>query len=295
MSAARRQIHRSLTGRSARLRVVRATETTRAAREPWVDAIQWVSKEQGIALTSCPRDGYVHVEEGPAEETRRNRGVIGAVAAGGTDESTIAASVRKHDVLQTKSLVLNRSFLPIHITSVRRACVMLYQGIAKAVDARYQTFDFNAWCQLEPEGESDALGLVGRAMAVPRVVLLIGYDRVPIRHIRFSRFNVYARDRNTCQYCGKRYPRQDLNLDHVIPRSQGGLSTWENIVCSCHACNRRKGGRTPQQAGIRLLRRPTRPGWTPFMAEAFNLRRYGAWQPFLSLVDAGRESVEMIA
>jgi 5-methylcytosine-specific restriction endonuclease McrA len=295
MWAARRQIHRSLTGRFGATACCAGDKTTRAARESWADAIQWVSKEQGVALTSCHCDGYVHPREDLAEETRRDRGVIGAVAAGGTDESTIAAPTRKHDVLQTKSLVLNRSFLPIHITSVRRACVMLYQGIARAVDGRYQTFDFNGWCQVEPEGERDALGLVGRAMPVPRVVLLIAYDRVPIRHIRFSRFNVYARDRNTCQYCGRRFSRQDLNLDHVIPRSQGGLSTWENIVCSCHSCNRRKGGRTPQQAGIRLLRKPTRPGWTPFMAEAFNLRRYGAWQPFLSLVDAGRENVEMIA
>jgi 5-methylcytosine-specific restriction endonuclease McrA len=246
-------------------------------------------------LTSCHHDGYFRHREGSSEETRSDKGVIGAEAAGGKVDSGFTAPVRKQDVLYSKSLVLNRSFLPIHITSVRRACVMLYQGIARAVDTRYQTFDFNGWCRIEPTAEAELLGLVGRHMPTPRVILLVHYDRVPVRHIRFSRFNVYARDRNTCQYCGKRFARQDLNLDHVIPRSQGGLSTWENIVCSCHSCNRRKGGRTPEQSGIRLLRKPTRPGWTPFMAEAFSLRRYGAWQPFLSLVDQDRDDAEQIA
>jgi 5-methylcytosine-specific restriction endonuclease McrA len=193
-------------------------------------------------------------------------------------------AARPRDVLRSKTLVLNRSFLPVHITSVRRACVMLYQGLARAVDAQYQTFDFVAWCAhaVAPE----RLGLVGRSMPVPRVVLLVSYDRVPRRHVRFTRHNVYARDRDTCQYCARRLPRSELNLDHVVPRSQGGLSTWDNVVCSCHPCNRRKGGRTPEQSGIRLLRKPTRPAWTPFLGDAFGQARYREWHPFLSFVDA---------
>jgi 5-methylcytosine-specific restriction endonuclease McrA len=187
------------------------------------------------------------------------------------------------DVLRSKALVLNRSFLPVHITSVRRACVMLYQGLARAVDAEYQTFDFRTWCMHGTARET--LGLVGRSMPVPRVILLVSYDRVPRRHVRFTRNNVYARDRDTCQYCGRRFPRSELNLDHVVPRSQGGLSTWDNVVCSCHPCNRRKGGRTPEQSGIRLLKKPTRPAWTPFLGEAFGLGRYGEWRPFLSFID----------
>jgi 5-methylcytosine-specific restriction endonuclease McrA len=181
------------------------------------------------------------------------------------------------------------------VTSVRRASVLLYQGIARAVASEYQTFDFGEWCDLEVSSNHERLGLVGRAIRVPRVILLLHYDRVPKRHVRFSRFNVYARDRNTCQYCGSRFPRQELNLDHVIPRSQGGQSTWENIVCSCHACNRRKGGRTPEQSGIRLLRKPTRPSWAPFLVEAFSTHRYGEWEPFLSLVDTGSTKAELVA
>lgn len=196
-------------------------------------------------------------------------------------------------VLNTKVLVLNRNFLPVHVTSVRRAFSLLYQGLAEAVDDQYRTFDFDSWSALSASVHEDTIGLVDRVIRVPRVILLLTYDRIPRRQVRFNRFNVYARDRNTCQYCGQRLPRVELNLDHVIPRSQGGMSTWENIVCSCHACNRRKGGRTPKEAGMKLLHPPRRPEWTPFMLETFSLRRYREWLPFLSTVDAAYWNTEL--
>ena len=136
-------------------------------------------------------------------------------------------------MLDAPVLVLNRSYLPIHVTSVQRAFVLLYRGMAKAVDERYETFDFGSWRELEISDGYDAIGIVGGAIRVPRVILLAAFDRVPRRHVRFSRTNIYARDRNTCQYCGGRYTRSQLNLDHVVPRAQGGRSTWENVVCSC--------------------------------------------------------------
>ena len=150
--------------------------------------------------------------------------------------------------INSKVLVLNRHFLPVHVTSVRRAFSLLYQGIAKAVDDQYRTFDFQSWSELSVAVREESIGLINGAIRIPRVILLLTYDRVPKRQIRFNRHNVYARDRNQCQYCGKRLARPDLTLDHVVPRSQGGRSTWENIVCSCQYCNRRKGGRTPRQA-----------------------------------------------
>ena len=183
-------------------------------------------------------------------------------------------------VLNSKVLVLNQSYLPVHITSVRRALTMLYQDLAQAVDHEYRTFDFASWAALTPSGE--AIGLVSAAIRVPRVILLRAYDRMPKRHVRFSRYNVFLRDHNRCQYCGRQLPRVELNLDHVMPRSRGGASVWENVVCSCHRCNRVKGGRTPAEAGMRLLREPFRPQWTPFMAEAYRQRRHDAWIPFLS-------------
>jgi 5-methylcytosine-specific restriction endonuclease McrA len=181
--------------------------------------------------------------------------------------------------LNAKVLVLNRSYLPVHITSVRRALSLLYQDVAHAVDREYRTFDFASWSALSPVDE--VIRLVHSAIRVPRVIVLQTYDRLPRRHVRFSRHNVFLRDQNCCQYCARQLPRSELNLDHVVPRSRNGASVWENVVCSCHRCNRTKGGRTPAEAGMRLMREPFRPQWTPFVAAAYRQRRDAAWAPFL--------------
>ncbi|HVN63113.1 MAG TPA: HNH endonuclease [Candidatus Binataceae bacterium] len=197
-------------------------------------------------------------------------------------------------VLNSKVLVLNRTYLPVHVTSVKRAFALLYQGVAKAVDEQYRSFDFDSWRDLAIETDHERIGLVGGVIRVPRVLLLQAYERVPKRHVRFSRFNIFARDNNTCQYCKRRLPRTDLNLDHVIPRSRGGTSTWENIVCSCHHCNRKKGGRTPAEAGMFLIRRPRRPEWSPFSSDMFSLKHYREWMPYLSQVDSAYWNTELI-
>ena len=145
-------------------------------------------------------------------------------------------------MLNSSVLVLNRSYLPIHVTSVRRAFSLLYQGVAKVVDEQYQTFNFDEWSQLAVARDMDAIGTPSGAVRVPRVVVLVAYDRLPKRHVRFSRINLMARDDFQCQYCGEKPARSELNLDHVVPRALGGRSTWENVVTSCVECNRRKGG-----------------------------------------------------
>lgn len=197
-------------------------------------------------------------------------------------------------MLNTKVLVLNRSYFPVHVTSVRRAFSLIYQGIAKAVDHQYRTFDFDSWSALSASLNDDLIHLTDRMIRAPRVILLVAYDRVPKRQVRFSRFNVFARDKNTCQYCGKRFPRPELNLDHVIPRSRGGLSTWENVVCSCFTCNREKGGLLPEEARMHLIRKPFRPEWTPFMLETFSFTRYQEWLPYLNAVDAAYWNTELL-
>jgi 5-methylcytosine-specific restriction endonuclease McrA len=196
-------------------------------------------------------------------------------------------------MLGTKVLMLNRSFLPIHVTSVRRAFNLLYLGIAKVVNEKYQTFDFQSWRYLAVTLNDESIGLVDQPIRVPRVILLVSYDRIPKRQVRFSRYNIYARDKCTCQYCGRRLPRHQLNLDHVIPRSRGGTSRWENIVCSCLPCNRKKGGKTPQEARMKLLRPPFKPKWTPLIQEGGSHIRYREWLPFLSVVDASYWNSEL--
>jgi 5-methylcytosine-specific restriction endonuclease McrA len=190
-------------------------------------------------------------------------------------------------MLNSSVLVLNRSYLPIHVTSVRRAFAMIYQNLACVVDDRYETFDFEGWRRVRAANGCDVIGTPSGAIRVPRVIVLSYYDRVPKRQARYSRANVFTRDRYTCQYCGVRPPRSQLNLDHVIPRSLGGRTSWENVVCSCVDCNRSKGGRTPEQARIRLRRRPARPRWTPLMNVAASAAHYREWMPFLSVIDGG--------
>ncbi len=197
-------------------------------------------------------------------------------------------------MLDSGVLVLNRVFQPVHITSVRRAFSLLYQGVAKAIDRQFQLFDFDSWSALAAATGEDAVSTVSRRIRVPRVIVLVAYEHLPKARVRFSRFNIYARDDSTCQYCGRRFPRSELNLDHVVPRSRGGSTTWENVVCSCVGCNLRKGGRTPAEAGLRLLRPASRPRWTPVFRSASRRAFYREWVPFLSLADAAYWNAELL-
>jgi 5-methylcytosine-specific restriction endonuclease McrA len=190
-------------------------------------------------------------------------------------------------MLNSSVLVLNRSYLPIHVTSARRAFAMIYQDLAVVVNDRYETFDFDGWRRTRAVDGAEVVGTPSGAIRIPRVIVLRSYDRVPRRHVRYSRANIFTRDKFTCQYCGVRPPRSQLNLDHVIPRSLGGRTSWENVVCSCVDCNRNKGGRTPEQAALQLRRPPARPRWTPLMNLSATTARYAEWRPFLGIIDGG--------
>ena len=196
-------------------------------------------------------------------------------------------------MLNTSVLVLNRSYLPVHVTSVRRAFSLLYQGAARAVDEEFQTFDFDGWHQLSDLKEGENIGTIRGNILIPRVIVLVAFDRLPKRHVRFSRLNIMSRDGFQCQYCGKKPERAELNLDHVVPRSGGGKSTWENVVTSCIDCNGKKGGRTPSQAGMQLLGSPERPRWTPLSHLRVTAVRHEQWRPFLSVVDASYWNAEL--
>lgn len=196
-------------------------------------------------------------------------------------------------VIQTHVLVLNRSYYPIHVTTVRRAFTLLYSGIARALDGQMSSFDFESWAALGSRSGDDVLHTASRAIKVPRVIMLQFYDRVPRVKVRFSRLNIYARDNNTCQYCGRHLPKSQLNLDHVVPRAQGGRTTWENVVCCCVPCNLSKGARTPEQAGLTLLGPVVRPKSTPILRTVDGRVAYREWLPYLGLVDAAYWNTEL--
>jgi 5-methylcytosine-specific restriction endonuclease McrA len=197
-------------------------------------------------------------------------------------------------LLNSNVLVLNRHYQPVHVTSAKRAFTLLYLGVARVIEPDYKTFDFESWSALGAANGDDVVRTIGRAIRVPRVIMLQLYDRMPRTKVRFSRLNIYARDDNTCQYCGQKLPRIALNLDHVMPRAQGGRTTWENVVCCCVPCNLRKGARTPTQAGMRLLRAPKRPRWTPTFRAPGGRVAHREWLPFLGLVDASYWNAELI-
>lgn len=196
-------------------------------------------------------------------------------------------------MLNSKVLVLNRAFVPVHITTVKRAISLLYTGIAKALDSEFRLFDFKEWSELSLVEGEEGIRTVNMVIKVPRVIVLTRYDRFPRRVVRFSRYNIFLRDNNTCQYCGRKLPKHELTIDHVIPRSRGGKTTWENVVLCCIRCNRKKGGRTPQEAGMRLIKKPEKPRWSPLYMLKMESSGYDEWSPFLNIVDASYWNTEL--
>jgi 5-methylcytosine-specific restriction endonuclease McrA len=190
-------------------------------------------------------------------------------------------------------LVLNRHYQPVHVTNVKRAIILLYIGAARALDKQYRLFDFESWAALSVEVDEETIGTASQRILIPRIVVLQAYDRMPVGRIRFSRHNIFARDDHTCQYCRKQLPRRDLNLDHVVPRSKGGKTNWENVVTSCVQCNFAKGGRTPDEAGMRLMRKPKKPRWSELVHPPRLRARYREWLPFLNIVDASYWNSEL--
>jgi 5-methylcytosine-specific restriction endonuclease McrA len=193
-----------------------------------------------------------------------------------------------HSYLGQQVLVLNRLWQAVNVCSVRRALTLLFQGHAQVVlngsDGSFQTYSFGEWRDFsatQPDPES--VHTVSFKIRIPRVILLLVFDQLPAKEVKFTRHNIFERDKNTCQYCGKSFDRRDLNLDHVIPRDRGGPTTWENIVCSCIRCNTRKGNRSPQEAGMRLIRKPRRPKWRPFLHVQVALPAHDQWKHFIDL------------
>jgi len=186
------------------------------------------------------------------------------------------------DVLDMPVLALNRSFVPVQVTTVKRAFVLLYGGAAYALDEDGESYDFELWRELPVRRADDGLPIVGGSLRVMRVVHLHRYDRTPRVAVRLTRRNLMFRDAHQCQYCGRRPPMRELNIDHVVPRSRGGDDSWENLVTACRVCNLRKGWKTPEEANMHLARTPFRPRWTMTAQIILGAGwKFKEWDPFL--------------
>ncbi len=144
-------------------------------------------------------------------------------------------------LLQEPVLVLNATYEPINVTAVRRALVLILKGVATT-----------------EEEDGSFIHAARLAVRIPSVIRLLEFRRIPYQTRALSRKNLLLRDRYTCQFCGRAFPAHELTLDHVIPRSRGGHTDWDNLVACCHKCNNLKGDRLPEEAGLKLLR-PPRP------------------------------------
>jgi len=193
--------------------------------------------------------------------------------------------------LEASVLVLNKMFMAVHVIAVRRAFILLCKDLAEVVsleDGQFATYNFVTWREVSEfrakhfrQEEDDWVRTANAEIQVPRVIRLTSYEKIPKHTVKFNRRNIFARDNNQCQYCGRKFPTTELSLDHIVPRSQGGESTWENVVCSCIDCNVRKGGRTPKQAHMGLIRRPEKPKRSPMLNLKLTHRKYESWKTFL--------------
>jgi 5-methylcytosine-specific restriction endonuclease McrA len=192
--------------------------------------------------------------------------------------------------LNSSVLVLNRMYVAVHVIHVRRAICLLCRSLAEVIhiDAgHYTNHDFESWLAvselnaLDKQPDQDWIRSIHFELQVPRVIRLLEYDRLPRQSVRFSRRNIFARDDNRCMYCNRRLPPSQLSLDHVMPRSRGGNTSWENVVSCCVTCNIKKGGRTPQEARMKLLRQPVKPKRSPLLSLKLNNPKYASWRVFV--------------
>jgi len=166
--------------------------------------------------------------------------------------------------LANRVLVLNQSYEPISVCSAKKAFLLVY--LLKA--------------DLVAEREDRVLRSVNATYPYPSVIRLSSYIRVKFKNIELSRRNILRRDNNQCQYCGK--ISSPLTLDHIIPRSRGGMDTWDNLVTACVRCNNRKGNQTPEEAGMKLAKQPRKPHHVIFLKN-FMGKVDEAWKPYLFL------------
>lgn len=204
----------------------------------------------------------------------------------------VAPHQHRSSAMQISVLVLNRNYTAVHVLSVQRAFCLLWKGSAEVVSVendQYLSYDFDGWREIselkaeldERDDSDDWIRSVNFEIQVPRIIRLLRYDRVPRNTVKFNRRNIFLRDGHCCQYCEKRFPRQELSLDHVLPRSRGGEDSWENIVCACLNCNVSKGGRTPQEAGMTLKCPPVKPKRNPLLSRQITQPKYQSWRKFV--------------
>lgn len=182
-------------------------------------------------------------------------------------------------------LVLNRNWLAIHVCSVQRAMSLLVQDLAQVVTDDYQTLNFNSWREISDlmsvDSEDEFLHTPNFKVKVPEVILLTTFHRVPPRAVKFNRRNIYLRDNFQCQYCGVKPVKEELTIDHINPRSKGGISEWENVVLACQRCNSKKGNVLLEHSNLKLMKPARKPHWLTIVRHSLGKHNRPTWQKFV--------------
>ncbi|WP_022855111.1 HNH endonuclease [Thermodesulfobacterium thermophilum] len=190
----------------------------------------------------------------------------------------------KKSLLNEKVLVLNKYYQAIQITTAQKAICHLVKGTAKVITPDWTTHTFEEWIKVSKFYENGAqlINSPSISILIPEAIYLPFYERLPKTEVIFSRQNLFLRDRFTCQYCGKflKNPK-DRTIDHIIPKSQGGKTVWTNVVLCCKKCNLKKGNKTPEEAGLKLLKTPKPPKWQSLILEEFPKHKKEVWKVFL--------------
>ena len=183
-------------------------------------------------------------------------------------------------------LVLNKHFVPLTVTSWKRAIKLLYLDHADVVDEEYRTYSFKDWIELSQFIKEHPYGFIHTCklkIAIPEVIALKYYDKIRFEEPRLTRKNIYEHYGYKCCYCGKKFSIDKLNIDHVVPRSRGGKTEWLNVVTSCIECNLKKGNKLPQEAGMNLVIPPSKPQRRIKLAMVLNsnIKIPVSWQKFI--------------
>jgi len=157
-------------------------------------------------------------------------------------------------------LVLNKIWIPIRVASVKRCLKLIFSNKASLVDpSDYSVYRWEKWLSLDTTGDDHVIFTTRDSIKVPEVIVLLNYDKIYTKDLRLTKKNIYIRDKYKCQYTGKQLNFDETNIDHIIPRSRGGMNTWENMVVCTKEINSLKGDKTPEEAGLKLITQPIKP------------------------------------
>lgn len=190
------------------------------------------------------------------------------------------------------TLVLNRNMVAIHIVDYKKTMSLLWQESARAMDRDYALYpSFKDWLEFTRNNEREypLVHTVNYPIAIPEIIVLSVFDRLPTRDIKYSRQTLFSRDNHTCAYCGGVFHKDSLTVDHILPRAKGGMTTWENTITACKPCNSKKGDKTLQEASLKLLFKPKKPKWLSPIGNVSKEHPCKSWKLFLNkpLIDLG--------